>query len=76
MTGVHHRVPATWRKLSDLATWWVILSLAAVGVGLLFWMGSASHAGESLATVMSIGLGSIAFVGVAAAVAVKVSRHP
>ena len=64
------------QRRTDALTWAAIFGLASIAVSLLFWMGSASHAGEPLATVGSIGMGSLLAAGIAAAAAVKFSRRP
>lgn len=77
LTNVHHhRLPQVSQKRGDAVTWGTIFSLATIAVGLLFWMGSASHAGEPLTKVASIGLVSLLLLGVAAVVAVRFSRRP
>ena len=76
LTNVHQHAPDASDKRGDAMTWGTIFSLATIAVGLLFWMGSASHAGEPLGTVVSIGFASLVLAGVAAIVAVKFSRRP
>ncbi|CAM5784066.1 hypothetical protein [Rhizobacter fulvus] len=76
LTKVHRHDTGASHKRGDAITWGTIFSLATIAVGLLFWMGSASHAGEPLATVASIGLSSLALCGLAAFVAVKFSLAP
>lgn len=63
-------------KRVEAMTWGAIFGLATVAVALLFWMGSASRAGEPLGTVSAIGFASVVLAGVAALIAVKFSRRP
>lgn len=78
-TNIHQRAsPPEFphQERTDALTWGTIFGLASIAVTLLFWMGSASHAGAPLVTVGSIGLGSLAASGLAAATAVSFSRRP
>lgn len=62
------------RTLGEVATWCVIFGLTAVAFLLFAWMCLASKAGAPPTAVVALGLGALAFQGVAAGVALKFSR--
>lgn len=76
LSTVHSPSSTSPGKHVEAVTWGTIFGSAAMAIGMLFWMGAASHAGEPLATVLSIGLGAVGLAGVGAIVAVWFSRRP
>ncbi|MBV8037354.1 hypothetical protein [Roseateles sp.] len=76
LTNIHQHTQDASSKPGDAVAWGTIFSFATAAVGLLFWMGSASHAGEPLTVVLSIGGAALSAAATAAAVAVRFSRRP
>ena len=59
---------------NESRVWAALACLVTIALGLLFAMVAASHAGNSLHTVVCLGVSSVTFAAVAARVAVKYSR--